>query len=297
MKQKWHGLSDGMKGVLAGIASALFLTAYLVVNKHVYNTYDIGALEYSLLFALAGGLFGAASLRRHMNKVMYERLRKDAGKFVVLSLASFVAVGLLVFGQRYTSSINASLIGTATILTTIFFSAIMLREHITSRQRLWLLVLFVGMYIGIVGLHKLHLNKGDAIILSSEIIFGFGNVLSRKVMRKHGSLIVPNIRLVLAAGYALIASLFAVRSFEVIGRLWPWVLVAGMLYWLTMKTFAASVHLINANHAVVLNNGQVVTTALAGVLLLGEGYSWEKLVGSVVVLTSIYFIAWKGRAT
>jgi len=62
-----------------------------------------------------------------------------------------------------------------------------------------------------------------------------------------------------------------------------------------MKTFATSVHLINANHAIVLVNSQVVITALAGVLLLGEHYTWEKFIGSVIVLTSIYYITWKGR--
>jgi drug/metabolite transporter (DMT)-like permease len=187
MNQKWHSFSVATKGLLAGIASALFLTAYLVVNKHVYNTYDIGALQYSLVFAIVGGIFGALSLIRNMNSRTFLKVRKDARIFVVLSLASFFAVGLLVIGQRYTTSVNASLISTATILTTIFFSAVMLREHITSRQKLWLVVLFVGMYLGIVGLHRLHISKGDAIILSSEIIFGFGNVLSRKLMRKHGS--------------------------------------------------------------------------------------------------------------
>jgi drug/metabolite transporter (DMT)-like permease len=295
MKQTWFGLAEGTKGVLAGIASALFLTAYLVVNKYVYNTYEIGAIEYSLIFALAGGVFGALSLARHMNGAVFAKVKKDAGMFAVLSLASFVAVGLLVIGQRYTTSVNASLIATMTILTTIFFSTVLLHEHITARQRIWVCVLFVGMYIGIVGLHRLRISTGDVIILSSEIIFGFGNVLSRKLMRVHGSLIVPNVRLVAAAGFAIVLSVFFVRDWHVIAQLWPWALVAGMFYWLTMKTFAVSVHLINANHAVVLNNGQVIATALAGVWLLGEHYSWEKFIGSVIVLVSIYYITWKGR--
>jgi drug/metabolite transporter (DMT)-like permease len=295
MKQKWHSLSAATKGLLAGVASAVFLTAYLVTNKYIYNTYDISALQYSLIFAIAGGLFGGLSLARNMNSRIFAEVKKDVWMFVVLSLASFIAVGLLVIGQRYTTSVNASLIATMTILTTIFFSTVLLHEHITARQRLWVCVLFVGMYIGIVGLHRLRISTGDAIILSSEIIFGFGNVLSRKLMRVHGSLIVPNVRLVVAAGFAILCSIFFVRNWVVIGQLWPWALVAGMFYWLTMKTFAVSVHLINANHAVVLNNGQVIATALAGVWLLGEQYSWEKFIGSVIVLTSIYYITWKGR--
>lgn len=295
MKQKWHSLSTATKGLLAGVASAVFLTAYLVTNKYIYNTYDISALQYSLIFAIAGGLFGGLSLTRNMNSRIFAEVKKDVWMFVVLSLASFIAVGLLVIGQRYTTSVNASLIGTTTILTTMFFSAVMMHEHITQRQKLWVVMLFIGMYVGIVGLHRIHISRGDTIILSSEIIFGFVNVLSRKMMRKHGSLIVPNMRLVLAACFAILCSIFFVRNWVVIGQLWPWALVAGMFYWLCMKTFATSVHLINANHAIVLVNSQVVITALAGVLLLGEHYTWEKLIGSVIVLTSIYYITWKGR--
>ncbi|MFZ1249615.1 MAG: DMT family transporter [Candidatus Saccharimonadales bacterium] len=295
MNQKWHSFSAATRGLLAGVASALFLTAYLVINKHVYNTYNISALQYSLVFAVAGGLFGALSLWRHMDDVALRKAKNDRGKFVLLSLASFMAVGLLVIGQRYTTAVNASLIGTMTILATVVFSALILKERITSRQRLWLVALFVGMYIGIVGLHRLHLKTGDVIILSSIVIFGFGNVLSRQMMQGHGSLIVPNVRLVISACFALFVSLFLLRDHSVILQLWPWALLAGMFYWLTMKTFAVSVHLINANHAVILNNGQVITTALAGVFLLGEQYSWEKFVGSLIVLTSIYYITRKDK--
>ncbi len=227
---------------------------------------------------------------------MYRTARKDTRYFIILTILSFVAMGLLVAGQRYTSSINASLIGTLTILATMFFSYLLLGERPTAHQRLWLLGLFAGLYLAIVGLRVVHLNKGDIIILSSVIFFGLGNVIARKIMKRQGSFVVPNVRLTLAAILALIASVFFIRDISLMVHILPWALVAGMFYWLTMKTFAVSVHLVDANHAVVLNNSQVVFTALAGVLLLGEHYSWEKFIGSIIVLVSIYFITWKGRS-
>lgn len=296
MKQRWQVLPNGLKGVFAGLASALCLTTYFIINKHVYNAYHPSAVEYTLLFSMCGGVFGLFSLVHRMDRAMYRTARKDTRYFIILTILSFVAMGLLVAGQRYTSSINASLIGTLTILATMFFSYLLLGERPTAHQRLWLLGLFAGLYLAIVGLRVVHLNKGDIIILSSVIFFGLGNVIARKIMKRQGSFVVPNVRLTLAAILALIASVFFIRDISLMVHILPWALVAGMFYWLTMKTFAVSVHLVDANHAVVLNNSQVVFTALAGVLLLGEHYSWEKFIGSIIVLVSIYFITWKGRS-
>ncbi len=295
MKDKWLVMSEGAKGVLAGVASALCLTGYLVVNRHVYNAYQPSAVEYTLLFALAGGVFGLISLLRNGNHEMYGKIRKDTRHFMMLATLSFIAVGLLVIGQRYTTSINTALVGTMAILSTMFFSFSLLRERPTARQVWWLGGLFVGLYTAIVGFHTVHLNSGDFIVLSSVVFFGLGNVLARKIMKRQGSFVVPNVRLVIAAVFAAVTSIFFMRNFSLMWHILPWAMLAGMFYWLTMKTFAVSVHLVNANHAIVLNNSQIVSTSLAGVFLLGESYTWEKFIGSIIVLTSIYFITWKGR--
>jgi drug/metabolite transporter (DMT)-like permease len=296
MKEHWYSLHEGTRGVLAGVASAVCLAGYFVINKYIYNTYQPSAVEYTLLFALAGGVFGLGSLVHRMDRAMYSKLRQDTKTIVAMSAISFLSVGLLVIAQRYTSSVNVALLSTLTIVTTMFFSYVMLGEHPNARQRWWLIGLFAGLYVGIVGFHGLHLNKGDVIVLCAEVFFGFNNVLARKIMKRQGSFVVPNARLVLAAGIAIVVSLFVVRHIDLMLRIAPLTLLAGMFYWLTMKTFAVSVHLVNANHAVVLNNSQIFFTSLAGVILLGESYSWEKLAGSVVALTSIYYIAWKGRS-
>jgi drug/metabolite transporter (DMT)-like permease len=293
MKQRWLALSNEIKGVLMGMASALLVTAYLVTNKHIYNTFHPSAVEYSLLFAVMGAVFALGSLMHRYDRQRYQRVWRDKWSFATLAAASFCAVGLLVIGQRYTSSINASFIGTSSIVTTMLFSAVLLHESPSRRQLWWLAVLLVGLYLGVVGLHRLEITRGDAIVFVAAFFFGFGNVWSRRVMQRHGSFVVPNIRLVVAGIFALALSPLLVQHWQLLWSLLPWAVLAGLFYWLTMKTFATSVHLINANHAIVLNNGQIVTTSLAGVLLLGEHYTWEKLVGSVVVLVSIYAITRK----
>lgn len=284
------GLPDTTRGVLAGLMSAVLVAAYIVTNKHIYDTFQIGAVEYSLLFAIIGGTFGFCSLLYQLRRGRQRSLQSDSRRFMVLGVAGFIAVGLLVTGQQFTTSVNAALLATGSVLTTMLFSWLLLREPPSRRQLVWLAGLFAGLYIGIVGLHSLHVNRGDVIVVASIFFFGFGNVYSRKVMRDHGSTIVPDVRLAIGGGIALLASIFAFHAYSILPRLLPWAVLAGTFYWLCMRTFAASVHLINANQAIVINNSQIFFTSIASVLILGEHYSLEKFAGSLLALTSIYFI-------
>lgn len=283
-------------GLIAGIASALFVCGYVTVNKYVYSHYEISALEYSLLFAFMGGVFGLASGLRQINKKTAKELKLQAPSLIGLSIAGFLAVGIFVFGQQYTTSINAALLMTSTIVATSLFSYILLRDRLKAAQWIWVAVLFIGLYIGIVGFNGVSLKLGDLIILGSVLLFGFGNAFSRVVMKKMSKpRIVPDVRLFVAGTIALLIGLVAIKDYSIIVTILPLALLAGLFYWLCMKAFATAVHLLNANEAIVLNNSQVFFTSIAGVLILSEDYSVEKLIGAIIAIVSIYFITFRNK--
>lgn len=159
---------------------------------------------------------------------------------------------------------------------------------------LWVAVLFVGLYVGVIGFHSLALRAGDIIVLAAAAFFGFGNAYSRVVMKRVGGAeLVPDVRLAIGGAIALIASFLVIDSAAIVYQIVPLALLAGFLYWLCMKTFARAVYLVNANNAIVLNNSQIFFGSLAGVFILSEQYSIEKLVGSIIAIVAIYFIAGK----
>jgi drug/metabolite transporter (DMT)-like permease len=278
-------------GIIAGLASALFVCGYVTVNKYVYSHYAISALDYSLFFAFIGGVFGLVSLARQTSKKTLIELNKNIRPLIVLSIAGFLAVGIFVFGQQYTTSINAALLMTSTIVATSLFSYILLGEKLRTFQWFWVAFLFVGLYIGIVGINGVTLMSGDLIILGSVLLFGFGNAFSRVVMKKmHRPGLVPDARLAIAGAIAAVVGLFVVNDYGQLVAILPMAILAGLFYWLCMKAFAKAVHLLNANEAIVLNNSQVFFTSIAGVVLLSEGYSVEKFAGAVIAIVSIYFI-------
>ncbi|PID98795.1 hypothetical protein CSA80_05040 [Candidatus Saccharibacteria bacterium] len=295
MKRRWHGLSDAAKGTLAGIIAACCFAAYLLINQHVFSRFDVGALDYALLFNAMAGVFAGVSLAASTTTHKIAKLRTDWRELLLLSFLGLAGMLLLVFGQAYTTSIHTSLLVTASIIFTMLFSGIFLHERVTTRQKWWVVCMFAGLYIAIVGLHPTSMHAGDAIILIGTVMFGAGNVLSRSLMRKHDAAIIPDFRMFAVGGVAaLIYGLFF-RSIDIVSVVGAWAVAAALLFWLAKRFFSTAVHLVNANHAIVLVNAQIVPASIASVLLLGESYSWEKMFGSCIVLASIYYIAWKGR--
>ncbi len=289
-----HNLPEKTLGLLCGILSAVFVAGYVTTNKYIYTHYDISALEYSLIFAIFGAFFALISLQFQRNAENTTLIKQNFKPLLAVGVAGTMAVAIFVVGQRYTSAVNASLLMTATIVATGFFSHLLLKERHHKTQYVWIVALFVGLYIGVVGFRSLALHKGDAIILGSALFFGFGNAYSRVVMKQMGGArLVPDVRLAIGGVIALAASPFIINDLALVRSLLPFAVLAGLFYWLCMKTFARAVYLINANNTIVLNNMQIFFSALAGVLILSEPYSFEKLIGSVIALTSIYFIAYK----
>lgn len=288
MKKKY---SEHAIGILAGVASALFVTGYLTVNKFIYSQYPISALDYSIVFALAGGLFGLLSLVKDLNKKNITAIRKELFPLIILGIVGTLSVGIFVFGQQFTTTVNAALLMTSTIVATSLFSFILLKDKLSKRQWIWTVVLFTGLYIGIVGFNSVNLRTGDLIILGSVLLFGFGNAFSRSIMqRMEKPGLVPDIRIVIGGIIATILGIFILRDYTTLIALLPLALVAGLFYYFCMKAFAKAVHLLTANEAIILNNSQIFFTSITGVLLLSESYSVEKFIGSLLAIISIYFI-------
>ena len=281
-------------GYVAGLLSAICVTGYVTVNKYVYSNFDIGAFEYSIFFALAGSLYGVISLIKSNDASIKRDIKNNFISLLILGSAVFIAVGLFIVALNYTTAINAAILSTTSILSTILFSYILLGEKPKRNQWMWIFTLFLGLYIAIVGLHNIKLANGDLIVLVSVLFFGFGNAYSRKVMSridKPG--IVPDVRIAIGGIYAAIAGFFVFDNSSMLVKILPYALLSGLFYWLCLKLFAYAVHNINANEAVVLNNSHVFFTSVIGVVLLGESYSLEKLIGSVLLVSSVYLISSK----
>ena len=278
------------KGAVFGVLSALFVTGYVITNKHIYEEHNVDAIEYAIVFAVMGGVFAIFSLLYHGDRKKLTTIKNDYKYLIILGFVGSLAVAILAVGQKYTSSVNTALLITSSVLTTTLFSRIFLKVLPTKSQWFWMVGLFVGIYLGVVGFHKVDLSLGDVIILSSAIVFGLGNVLSKMAMRTHDPSTVADVRMIIGSIASILVGFFVFSHYEYLLDIAPFAILAGFFYWACMQTFARAVHLVGANSAIVLNQSQIFLTGILGALILSEVYNWEKFAGSVLAIVSIYFI-------
>lgn len=295
LARRWFE-SQNRKGFLFGVLATVMFAAYVLTNRYVYVTYDVDVFSYVVTFTLWAAAFALLGVGAGRYKKAFRVLQKTTWPVIWTGMLAGIGVGFIVLGQRYTTAINASIIATASIIPTVVFSRYILGEKFGRARWAWMGALFVGLYVAIVGLQAIELNKGDLIILGSAVILGFTNTYSKVLMRTHSSDFVADMRLVgggmlfLAVGLAFQGSDLLVTN----AGLWP--VLGGLFYWLTIKFFYASIHYINPSKAIVLINGHPIITPIIGVWLLAEPYHWTKFAGSVLILVSIYFISRKRKA-
>lgn len=277
-------------GIVYGLLSAVAFTCYLLLNRYVYLNYDVKAFEYTATFLIAGGGFALLSLSFKCAKQKAQVYKKSLLPMVFNGFVGAVAMSLLIFGQGYTTAVNASIIAVSTTIPTVLFSWLLLKETLTQKQLLWLAIMFIALYFAIVGKHFLSFEKGDLIILSSLIFFGFANTYSKVIMKNNSSDVITDVRLVTGGMIFVILGLLVSGSGFLVTNAGLWPAIAGFSFWLTIKAFYASIQKIGPNKAVVLCNSHPILTPFAGVLLLNEPYSWVKACGSAILLISIYNI-------
>ncbi|MFI5271331.1 MAG: DMT family transporter [Candidatus Saccharimonadales bacterium] len=290
MAARNHESSFNQKGLIYGLLGAAMYASYILIDKFVYKHYAVNNFNYAATFTIWAGIFGLGAVLVNRYKNEFKIINKGTVPVSLNGILAAIGIALIVYGQQYTTAINASIIATTSILTTVIYSRLILKESLSRLQSIWLAIMFIGLYIAIVGLGTIKLNKGDIIILGSALILGFTNTFSKVLMKNNTSDYVADFRLV-AGGLLFVVLGLAIKGsgfFVMNAGLWP--VVAGLCYWLTIKFFYASIHYSNPNEAIVLINSHPAITPIVGVLLLSESYSWTKLIGSVLILSGVYFI-------
>lgn len=295
-KPKANRLWKHHKGQLYGALAAITFACYVLTNRYVYVNYDVATFPYTVTFLACGAVFATLSLGfGKKSKREVKVFQKKTWPVVLNGILAGSGIGLLVFGQAFTTAINASIIATAAVLTTVFFSKVILKESFDRLQMLWVMIMFIGLYFAIVGTDLINFNKGDFIILGAICVLGFTNVFSKILMKRNSSGFIADVRLVSGSILFIVIGLVAEGSNFLVTSAGWWPLLAGLFFWITIRSMYTAIDLIGPNEAIVLGNSHPFFTALVGVTLLHEQYSWVKFVGSVVVLASVYFITKKSR--
>lgn len=180
-------MNESIRAHLALISVAVIYGLNYTIAKDVMVKEYITPFGFIMLRAIAGlilfTLFHAFFIREKMEK-------KDIAYAALCSVFG-VALNMLAFfeGLKYTSPIHGSLIMVICPILILLISAIIIKEKITNRKVIGILLGLLGAAILIIhsgtSNDKVASLYGDSLILINAISFAFYLVLVRKLMKKY----------------------------------------------------------------------------------------------------------------
>lgn len=117
--------------------------------------------------------------------------KKDIPVFMFTGILGMIGYHVLFFlSVRYTTAINASLIGGANPIMTAILCIIFLGEKITLKRFLGIILSFIGVFLTITNanmevLKSLKFNKGDLLMLLAVFLWAIYSIFSKMVTKKY----------------------------------------------------------------------------------------------------------------
>jgi O-acetylserine/cysteine efflux transporter len=284
-------------GLLLGVITSFAFGISVVVNKAGLDRSVLPPLDYTALSALVAGILALPPVLVWTPSVL-SCSRLCLVKLVAIGVsASGFAYLLLFWGQSLTSATNAGFVLTLTAFFTVVFAAILLGERIERRKYPAIGLLFVGLYLLIVGTEALALNIGDLFIVGTALIWGVTNSIARSVMREISAQLVAWLRLVI--GGAFLAVVLRVGPGEAASPVSSgdyWFLGSGVLVWASILLFYKTIEKLGAGMASLVVVSSPVISTIGAVALLGEVLSAEDLIGGGLILLSLLgMTSWRKR--
>jgi len=179
------------KSVKTGIFLAILAASLYAVNSPLSKlllSYIPATLTAGFLYVGAGLGMGIIAIFRRLSKRECVELRLTKAELpytVAMILLDVAAPICLLFGLKYTSPANASLLNNFEIVVTAIIALVVFKESVSSR--LWLGIIFVTLsclLLSFEDISSLKFSFGSLLILLACICWGIENNCTRKLSAK-----------------------------------------------------------------------------------------------------------------
>ena len=175
-------------GIIFAILAALCYSLVNPINKLINN--EISPLLSASMLYFGTFLVGAIYF---LIQIIFKKYRKEDNlekkdiPYLLLAILfhSGAAISLM-FGLRYLSSSNASLLGSFELISTSLIAFLLFKENIS--KWLWIGIAFIFaacVIISLGDLENLNFSIGSVLCLISPICFGFANNFLKKISNKN----------------------------------------------------------------------------------------------------------------
>ena len=253
------------------------------------------------IFSLAFIRFGAASILLFPFVVNKLKIKKEDLPIIIIAAFSGVTFNIAFFfwGLTLTTALNSGIIIATAPLFILLGAVIFLKEKITRR-------LIVGLIIGVIGIgiiigqdvlkNGASLSPlGDFIILLSLLAFVFYDILSKKLFKRYSPLTITFYSFLIGA-----ISFFPASYFEFVNNsAWMTKLDSNMLFGIIFGIFFSSfaaysfwqwgLSKIDAAQAGFFYYLDPVSSTLGAVILLSEKITQPFVLGSILIFLGLFF--------
>lgn len=278
--------------IFYAIAAAAFYALNVPCSKillgHISPVFMAG-----LLYIGAGFGVGILYLFHIKHEPQSERLdRNDFPYTLGMVLLDIVAPILLMFGVKYGTSSNASLLGNFEIVATTLIAFFIFRERVSLC--LWLAILFItasSFILSFENIQDFNFSIGSIFVLGATICWGLENNCTRKISDKSTYQIVTIKGL--CSGLGSIAVSIATNEINFAVKYIPQALLLGFVaYGLSIFTYIRAQKYLGAAKTSAFYAIAPFIGVLFSILLLDEKITLQNTVAFLVMIIGTTFVVY-----
>jgi drug/metabolite transporter (DMT)-like permease len=230
---------------------------------------------------------------------------KSGIKVVIIIGLTFSAVPILLYiGYDLAGAIISSLTMKSEIIFALIFGFVFLKERISKTQILFCILLFFGLIIAITegSLNLLEFNVGVLILLFSVILFTLVHTIT-KISFERYELFPSQVVFLrnIISGVLLIILYFLIFPLEnfviIVNPLnFSFFLLMAIDYGASLYLWYKALTYIQIGKSSIIISLTPITSALFSFLLLGESFTLFHLIGTLIVIFSIFMIMREKKA-
>lgn len=276
--------------ILFLILANLFWAGNYVFGKYVVNEISPLQMTFTRWTIAICLLFPIAHWIEHPD---WKKVWKQWKVLFIMGVLGIISYNFFLYwALKYTTSMNAALVNSINPAVIVLFSAFLLRERISLKNGVGLVVSLFGVLLVLTKGHIqeiLHLtyNLGDLLMIVTILIWTFYSIIGRKLKS------IPPISATAASALLGIISLLPFIFFSEFNYNLSTSAITGILYMAIFPSVGSfifwnsALRHINASQAGIYLNLITVFTALLS-LLLGQPITLVQIVGGILVFIGVY---------
>ncbi|CAH0287425.1 hypothetical protein SRABI96_04158 [Peribacillus sp. Bi96] len=283
--------------ILFLILANLFWAGNYIFGKYVVT--ELSPIQLTFIRWLIA-VFLLFPLAQWIEKPQWRSVWKAWKLLLVMGVLGIICYNFFLYwALTYTTSMNAALVNSINPALIVLFSALLLKEKITSYHALGLIISLIGVLLVLTKGHLLEIfqltyNKGDLLMILAILVWTFYSIIGKKLKSIpiiSATAVSVFLGLILVTPFAIGSGLsFDLSSQAIIGLLYIGIFpsVGSFIFW------NISLRHINASQAGIFLNLIAVFTAILS-LILGQSITIVQILGGLLVFTGVYLTSKKKK--